>query len=480
MQQPMHAAPPPLAAPMPHQTQRRQAMPPQHMQQHMPPQQRMAQRAPTAAPPVMSAPQETLQREGGAKALPAISIHAFCDRPETAGAINQTQNDWRMKRTNLSIYMGGLPAAIEFYHKESTPGLILIESGMRGQELFSQLEQLASVCDEGTKVVVIGAMNDIRLYRQLIDKGVSDYLVPPLNSVNIIHSLQDLYSDPESPFSGRVVAFFGAKGGVGSSTLAHNIAWSLSERIGQETALVDMDASWGTTGLDFAYDNSQGLEEALAEPERLDEALLDRFMLRHTSRLSILAASGTLGGETVTSPEAYEAVVDVVRSVSPITVLDMPHYWSEWTKSILISSDEVVITATPDLASLRNAKNLIDFLRAKRPNDIDPILILNRTGACKVNEISVRDFAAAVGLDPAVTIGFDPDTFTEAANDGKMLAELKAGAAHVGGLDYLANRLKTGKYQNAPASMLSKKNIMSRMPSGGSKSLLSKLTKGMG
>jgi pilus assembly protein CpaE len=192
-------------------------------------------------------------RDEGEKPLPSISVQAFCDRQETAHCINETTRDWRMKRTNVKIYMGGLPAAIEFYHKENTPSLIIIESGMRGEELFNQLEQLASVCDEGTKVVMIGAANDIRLYRQLIDKGVSDYLVPPLHPLHVIRSLGELYSDPEQPFIGRVAAFFGAKGGVGSSAIAHNTAWVLAETLGQETALIDLDASWGTTGLDFSY-----------------------------------------------------------------------------------------------------------------------------------------------------------------------------------------------------------------------------------
>jgi len=274
--------------------QPQQAPMPQHGHPQAHQQPAPAMPAPAAMPPVMHAPEEPA-REGGEKALPSVSIEAFCDRPETAGAIDATKRDWRMKRANLSVYMGGLSAAIEYYHKESTPNLIMIETGMRGPELFSQLEQLASVCDAGTKVVVIGAANDIRLYRQLIDQGVSDYLVPPLNPLGVIHSLTDLFSDPEKPFVGRVTAFFGAKGGVGSSTLAHNIAWCLAENIGQQTALVDLDASWGTTGLDFAYDTSQGLEEALAEPERLDETLLDRIMLRHTANLSILPAAGSLG-----------------------------------------------------------------------------------------------------------------------------------------------------------------------------------------
>ena len=393
--------------------------------------------------------EEEAAREGGEKALPQISIHAFCDRQESASVINSTTRDWRMKRVNMKIYMGGLPSAIDFYRKENTPSLILVETGMRGPELFAQLEQLASVCDEDTKVVIIGAANDIRLYRQLMEKGVSEYIVPPLMPLNLIRSLSDLYSDPEAPFIGRVTAFFGAKGGVGSSTLAHNMAWCLAEELGQETALVDLDSSFGTTGLDFAYDNSQGLEEALGQPDRLDETLLDRIMIRHTAKLSILPAASSLNSKPVLDSEAYEAVVNGVRSISPLTILDMPHYWAEWTTGVLTSVDDVVITATPDLANLRNTKNLVDFLRSQRPNDPDPVLILNKTGMSKTAEIPVKEFAAAVGLEPSLVISFDPDSFFEAANEGKMLNQVKSADRTVSGLNYVANRLKTGRFDMA-------------------------------
>ncbi len=417
-------------------------------------------------------PIATPVKEGGEKALPSIAIQAFCDRSETAGVIHEMSSDWRMKRTNLKIFMGGLPAAIEYYHKENTPSLVLVESGMRGPELFAQLEQLASVCDEGTKVVIIGAANDIKLYRQLIDNGVSDYLVPPFHPLSVIRSISDLYVDPDKPFAGRVAAFFGAKGGVGSSTIAHNVAWSLSETIQQETALVDLDASWGTTGLDFAYDATEGLEEALADTERLDETLLDRIMLRHTAKLSILPASSSLSNRPIMNTEAYEAVVNEVRAISPMTILDMPHFWSDWTSNILTNADDVVITATPDLANLRNTKNLIEFLKAERPNDAPPILILNKTGLSKNNEISVKDFGAAVGLDPALVIGFDPDSFIEAANDGKMLSDVKAAAQTVNGLNYIAQRLKTGEFSMPPQAQ-------SRVPRLGQKSAAGKEKKSL-
>lgn len=373
-----------------------------------------------------------------------------------------------MNRTNLKVYMGGLPAAVDFYHKENTPNLILIESGMRGAELFAQLDSLASVCDEGTKVVVIGAANDIRLYRELMDKGVSDYLVPPFHPLTLIRSLSDLYVDPDKPFTGRVAAFFGAKGGVGSSTIAHNIAWALSTAHAQETALIDLDASWGTTGLDFNYDNVQGLEEALASPDRLDETLLDRIMLRHTEKLSLLPAAASLNNSGMESAEAFQAIVEGVRKISPMSILDMPHYWTDWTSKILVGADDVVITATPDLANLRNTKNLMEFLKAERPNDAPPILILNKTGVPKTPEIPVKDFAAALGIEPSLVLPYEPILYAQAANDGKMLSEMKSDNKAVEGFNVIGHRLRLGAGANAPMKAGSKK-------SGGS--ILSKFKK---
>lgn len=426
--------------------------------------------------------------DGGERALPRIAIHAFCERNETAGAVQAMSGDWRMSRANLKVYMGGLLAAAEYYKNESTPSLVMVESALQGPQLFEQLEQLAAVVDEGTKVVLIGASNDIRLYRELMEKGLSDYIVPPFHPISFIRAIGELYADPDKPFVGRIVAFFGAKGGVGSSTLSHNVAWALSAKMDQETALIDLDSSWGTTGLDFNYDSTQGLEEALAETDRLDEALLDKIMVRHTEKLTILPASSSLGAPAPNDSEAYAKLIDGVRSLSPLTIVDMPHIWSEWSSDILVRAEDVVITATPDLANLRNTKNLVDFLKAARPNDNLPLLVLNKTGVPKTAEIPVKDFAAAVGLDPALVLAYEPVAYTEASNDGKMLCDISATSSAFDGILYLAARLRTGKFQDMSKAKkgfslgLGKKKKTAPIEAGdqsgeGKTSFLSKLTK---
>ena len=97
--------------------------------------------------------------------------------------------------------------------------------------LWMGIALVVLLADQITKVMVIGAANDIPLYRELIRKGVSEYLTTPLTPVQLIRTIAGLYADPATPFVGRQIAVVGARGGSGSSTLAHNLAWSISERL---------------------------------------------------------------------------------------------------------------------------------------------------------------------------------------------------------------------------------------------------------
>jgi len=374
----------------------------------------------------------------GEMAVPRITIHAFCTRPETVALIEVAAADRRMARASTLVRTGGLDAAVELYQNQSTPSLVLVESLDGAQRLLYLLDSLAQVCDPGTKVVVIGQTNDIALYRELIRRGVSEYLTQPLGPLQVIRAVSGLYADPAAPFVGRQVAFVGAKGGVGASTLAHNFAWSMSERMQTATVIVDLDLPFGTAGLDFNQDPLQGVIDALTQPDRLDPVLMDRMMVRCGDRLSLFAAPATLDQDYEIGPEAFEEVTQKIRGAAPFVVLDLPHSWAAWTRKVLIDSDDLVVVATPDLASLRNAKNIVDLVRQARPNDAPPRLVLNQVGVPGRPEIPVKDFGEALGVTPSLVLPFDPKSFGQAANNGQMVGEVAPKSKAAEGIDYLA------------------------------------------
>lgn len=393
----------------------------------------------------VSAPDESLLNQP----VPRIAIHAFCESPETGRLVHHAAEDRRMARTHVTVELGGLSAAIERFHDESTPELLILETGMRGRELFQQLDDLAAVCDSDTKVIIIGAANDISLYRELIKRGVSEYLVPPMTPLHLISTVSGLFLDPEAPFAGRSIAFIGAKGGVGSSTIAHNVAWQMTEGLRSDAVLVDLDLSFGTAGLDFNQDPAQTIAMALEEPDRLDDALLDRLLVRCTERLSLFSAPATLERDWDFQPEAFETVLDKVRRQAPFVALDLPHAWSPWVRHTLLSADQVVVTVTPDLASLRNAKNLFDLVQSARPNDEPPKVVVNMAGCPKKPDIPLKDFSDALGAAPVLVLPFEPALFGKAANNGQMIAEVDPKSKASDGFAHLAAQL-TGRAPAAP------------------------------
>ena len=358
--------------------------------------------------------------------VPRISIHAFCENPETGNAIQRAGQDRRMAKAHLTVHMGGMFGAVEYFQDSTTPNVIMVETRERGPAILNELEKLAHVCDPGTKVIVIGQSNDISLYREMIRQGISEYLVAPLNPLQIIEALAAIYGGQSGAPLGKVFAFYGSRGGAGSSTFAHSTAWAIAEDLHIATTIVDLDVSFGTTGLDFNQDAGQGIAEALASPERLDDVLLDRLLIKQSGKLNLFISPAALDRDGLISVEAVETVIDAVRQLSPCVIIDMPHLWAPWVKHVLTTSDEIIVTATPDLASLRNCKNIYDLLNQARPNDKPLKFVLNQVGIPRRPEIPVKDFAEAMGTDPAIIMPFDPQTFATANNNGQTVGELNS------------------------------------------------------
>lgn len=357
-------------------------------------------------------------------AIPRIVVQAFCDSPDVMDVIRLAAQNRLMARARVTVHSGGAATAVQVLQGEPTPALIIMESRDPADALLLQLDRLSEICDAGTRVLMIGHTNDIALYRELMKRGVSEYIVAPVNPLSVIGAISDIYSDETSDKLGQVYAFIGAKGGAGSSTVAHNVGWVIGHRSGQDVILADMDLPFGTGSLDLNLDPAQGIAEVIQDINRLDDVLLDRLLIKHDEHLSLLAAPVTLEKSYDLEGEVFGPLLGVAQTNVPFTVLDIPHLWTSWVQNALISADQIVITAEPDLANLRNAKNMVGFLRQRRPNDPSPKIILNRVGLPKRPEIKPRDFADAIGIEPIACIPFDANLFGTAANNGKMIPQV--------------------------------------------------------
>jgi pilus assembly protein CpaE len=356
---------------------------------------------------------------------PRVSVQIFCVSQATAATSRTAAEDRRLAKAHLSVHMGGIVAAIEAYHTAPTPNVIILET--EGQtDILAGLDELASVCDPGTRVIVIGTATDIAPYRELVRRGVNDYVIGPVEVLDVVRSICSLFSASEAVTVGRMIAVVGAKGGVGASTVAHNIAWHIARDVALDSVVIDLDLAFGTAGLDYNQDPVQGIANAVFSHDRLDSSFVERLLAKCTDNLSLLAAPAALDQVYDFGADAFDSIFDTLRMTTPCIILDMPHQWSAWTRRALVGADDILIVAEPDLANMRNTKNMMNLLKSARPNDRPPLYCINQVGMHKRPEIELRAFAKTIESQPIAAIPFDSRTFGEAANNGQMIVEVSA------------------------------------------------------
>ncbi|TDQ64289.1 pilus assembly protein CpaE [Maritalea mobilis] len=362
----------------------------------------------------------------GARLVPHITIQAFCENAITAQSVESAINDRRMHKVALTTHNGGIEAAVETYKINPTPNLIIIESNLAGNDLLSALDRLAEVCDASTRVVVIGNVNDVELYRRLIRYGVSEYMVTPVETPALVDTITDLFASEGAEPIGRTIAFISAKGGAGSSTIAHNTAWSLSQQVRRDVLIMDMDLPFGTAGLNFNQEPPHGIADAVFSNDDVDDVVIERLMSKCANHINLLTAPANLNRDYDFHEQAFENIIEICQKNMPLVVLDLPHVWNGWVRHTLSTVDEVVVVAEPDLANLRNVKFMMDTLKSLRMSEAEPVLLMNKVGVPKRPELSTSEFANTIEVDIFAEVAFEAGLFGTAANNGQMIAEVNA------------------------------------------------------
>lgn len=349
-----------------------------------------------------------------------ISIVAFTETDARAAAVRAAAQDRRLRRSVVEVRDGGIDAAGRHLMSGGCPDLLILESSLDGEHLKEALDALAGAVAPQTSVIVLGSSNDIALYRALLGMGVSEYLIGDIDPQELANAIATIFQNGAGESAGRVVAVYGARGGVGASAVATNLAVALSRETEEDVLLVDLDLSFGTDALALNLNPRQTVQEALAQPDRLDDLLLDRFRVKVDDHLSLLAAPAVLGdGGTEPTPQALDALFGLLRTTASFVVVDLPHQWCPWVREVLMDANELVVVAYPDLANLRDARNLLERLVEPRGIQAPTRLVFNREGLARKGELSAKDFEDGLGTKPLLSIPYDGAAFGTAMNTGE-------------------------------------------------------------
>ena len=330
----------------------------------------------------------------------------------------------QLSLANGMILRGGIAKAIETLGAERSPNILIVD--ISNVDLpISQVNALAEVCEPGVTVLAIGNRNEIGLYRDLLHAGVTDYIVKPLTPQLIARALNHRTgtgdTGPIHKKLGTVTALIGARGGVGTTTLAVNLAWHLANRQSRRVALVDLDLQTGDCALALNIKPNPGLREALVNPNRVDSTLLERVMTPIGHRLFVLSSEEPLSDDLGITAEAVGTLVGALREQFHYIILDVPRIPATPYRQALVTADFRLIVGDQTLRSVRDIVRLRDVLGegdGKQRNGF----VVNRYGEGGRHSVTLHEMQHVLGLRPRTVIPFLPRVFAVATNGTRVAA----------------------------------------------------------
>lgn len=352
--------------------------------------------------------------------------------------------------SNAKVRAGGLEAARGSIDITAPPSLVLVDLS-DADDPVEGMHELAQLCGPQTHLLAIGSINDVSLYRQLVALGVADYLVKPVSSELLCEAFASAirsYASPGEARSTQLFAFVGARGGVGTTTLAVATAWLLAHEFKLRTALIDLDLHFGNLALSLDLEPGRGLREALENPERTDSMLLASAMVTQSDKLPILATEELLLEQLTFEGGAVAPLLSALSQDYDCLVVDLPRTLDAMTRQVIALANSTVVVTDLSLSALRDTVRLSDLAKALESRS-KPLLVANQVGAEHRGEIVRAEFERGVGGALDYAVPFDVKAMMATAQSGKALPDAAGGSKAATELRKLAARL-AGREQEKP------------------------------
>lgn len=343
------------------------------------------------------------------------------------------------------LHKGNVADAVAYLADKASPEILLIDIPS-ADEASAALDKLADVCDPNTRVLVTSTVDEFSFYRWLMDIGVHQYLLKPFTEEMLKTATAEPPASPPidsktEASQGKLIAVLGSRGGVGTTTVALNLAAIMADHHQLKTLVLDMQPQWGTVSLMLDLEPGRGLREALAKPERVDGLFMDRVMLKYNEHLSILSSEEPFDEQVIISPGAAEALLKQTRQKFDIIIADLPRELSDFTQTFLREADHVIVITELSLPGLRDAMRLSDYL-TKHLKVKDLHFAANRQGMIPKFEMPVAEFEKSLKATLKVNIPFDLDAYGKMAS-GELPIDARSPGALAKALFVLAETFHT-------------------------------------
>ncbi len=344
-------------------------------------------------------------------------------------------------RRGVEVREGGVGAATAAIQQGANPELLIVDISDSAAPV-ADMTALTAACGSGTTVVALGAENDVGLYRGLLGAGVTDYLVKPVTGQELRRTILTAgraEDQAEQSVNGRVGAVIGARGGVGSSSIAIGVAWALAHEHRKQVALVDLDMHFGTVALSLDLEPGNGLRSALENADRIDSLFVASALVHLSDTLFVLGGEESLDQPFPVEPEPLELLVAELRRIFDMVVLDVPRHLVPAIGPALATMNGLAVATDLSLAGLRDTVRIRTGLTRMAP-DVPVRVVASRVGLEKGAELSPAEFEKGLGAKIDHIVAEEPRA-AKAALNGKPLASMLRGNRGGQALGLLARQM---------------------------------------
>lgn len=386
-----------------------------------------------------------------------VQFCAYVDDDETRAVVEQVVRD--LVIPHASVVKGSIRNAIKVLGQKRSPKTLIVDL-CKSELPLSDINELAEVCEPGVTVIALGDRNDVGLFRELLNSGVSDYLVKPVTPALVQRAVLAT-AENDSPSRqttrlGRLVATVGTRGGVGATMLATSMAWTIANRRRRRVALLDLDLQFGSVALSLDLEPTHGLREALENASRIDSLYIERTMVQHSDSLFVLSSEEELAEDLQTDPQAIDVLIEELRNKFHYVIVDLPKTTTPEAQAVLRNTTHLILVTDLSLVGMRDTLRLVQA--ASHANAACNVTIVaNRVGEYRQGEIAVAEFEKAIGRKLDLSIPFDAKNVAGAMNVGKPVSSASGNVADA--IDALTDIL-TG------ANNTRKRGFLSRLWSG--------------
>lgn len=265
-------------------------------------------------------------------------------------------------------------------------------------------------------IAIVAQALDPELMLEGMRAGVTEAIAEPFTQAAVQSALSRIVVHESVPVQGRIYAVVGAKGGVGATTIAVNLAAALAQTV-PSSLLVDMNSAAGDAAVFLGVEPRFTVAEALENTSRLDEAFLRSLVVRSRNGLELLGSSPRMAPGSL-DPGRVQSLLDCLGRFYHAVVLDVPRLDAGLLNS-LSAATTVFVVANHELPTIRSAHRLVSSLRQRYGERV--AVLVNRSD--RDAEISRDDIEKTVGVKIAHVFPNDYRQAVAAINKGQPLAE---------------------------------------------------------